>query len=283
MENAFSRMLLQYRKEAGFKTVYQFYHKNGGAGVLKMGYRNYLNIEHGKSLPPLDRLGPVLWALRIEHGSAKANALVAAWLQSTVGEDNFKDYVAPLLTRKPAPPGLSPMQDAMKRVVAAKTVYMTMEQVRAIHTTPEHHLCFFAITTDSEAWTTKDLSGRIKLPEQVVKNVMKTLLAAKLVKKARGNAYQNAFGRACQRYPNYNTMPQDLKNKIRENNAKLIENGEVVYPRRVVVRADGKEFGNFFQLVDAHMNAAASYAVPKRSDTTALFMVEGSVIKLRDF
>ena len=82
MTTIFSKALVQLRKDAGFATAYQFYHNNGGARVFKMSYRNYLIIEQGRTLPPLERLNTFIITLRMVSGSAEANAFLSAWRQT---------------------------------------------------------------------------------------------------------------------------------------------------------------------------------------------------------
>src|ERR1035437_7473881 len=133
METIFSKLLIQLRKKAGFPTAYQFYHSNGGKGVFKISYRGYLMIESGKNLPIAGRLGIFIWALRLIYKSAEANALVAAWLKTMAGEETFRDFIEPLLAAGPGRPGLSPMQKAMEKSIAAKKYFFTLEQVKGIY------------------------------------------------------------------------------------------------------------------------------------------------------
>lgn len=73
METIFSRQLTAARKSAGFSTAYRFYHDNGGQAILKLTYRNYLRLEQGLILPVPEKLGVLLFALRLTHGSPEAN------------------------------------------------------------------------------------------------------------------------------------------------------------------------------------------------------------------
>ncbi|HNW42884.1 MAG TPA: hypothetical protein PKI19_00155 [Elusimicrobiales bacterium] len=283
MKTVFSEMLGQLRTQAGFETAYKFYHKNGGQGVLKMSYRNYLNLEQGRSLPPLERLGTLTWALRIHHGSAEANALVSAWLRSMAGEDNFRDYLAPLLAPKPAEPPLSPASQALKKFVDAGTGPLSLEQVRAIHLSENHCLCATAMNCERGALSIRELAERLELPEATAAKVMRDLAGAKLVKEVKKDVYRNSAGMSCKRAPGGNIIPEDIKQKIRGTWRKLEAAGKVVYPYRVIMRADEKDSAGLFNMMDTHMAAVQAYAVDKGSASTALFMVEARITRLRKF
>ena len=98
MGTIFSKALIKYRKEAGFKTAYQFFHSNGGKPFFKISYRMYLLTEQGKLLPPFKSIGTYMHALRLFPQSYDGIVFVTAWLKTTVGEDPFAELLAPLIT-----------------------------------------------------------------------------------------------------------------------------------------------------------------------------------------
>lgn len=283
METIFSRMLVQLRTAAGFPTAYRFYHDSGGKGVLKMSYRAYLMVEQGKNLPVPDRLGTFIWALRLVAKSAEANAFVAAWLQTTMGPENFKELLEPLLGTRPDGAGLSPMQNALKKNIISHTYYLTVEQIKVIHDSNDNYLCFLAISNDTEVWKIKAFASCLKLPEAAVERSFKALAKVKLVKEIRKGFYKSPLAGSYKTYPNLDTLPRELRDKIRDCDSKLAATGQVVYPRNLIVRADERDFCNFFPMMDVNLDAAGTYNVDKRTEHSALFMVEGKVTKLRDF
>ena len=283
MQTIFSKMLVRLRAAAGFPTAYRFYHDSGGKSVLKLSYRAYLLVEQGKNLPGPDRLGTFIWALRLISKSAEANAFVSAWLQTTLGEENFKELLEPLLSAQPYNPGLSPLQTAMKKTIVTKTCYLSLEQIKVIHASADNYLTFLAITNDTAAWKTKEFAACLKLSEPAAKKSLKALAGVKLVKQVREGVYKSPLAGMYKTYPHLDTLPAELREKIRDCDKKLSATGQVIYPRNLIVRADESEFRNFFPVLDVNIDTAGTYAVDKRTDHSALFMVEGKITKLRDF
>jgi len=283
MTTIFSEMLIQLRKDAGFSSAYQFYHANDGKNVLKMTYRNYLLIEQGEALPPIEKLGVLIWSLRIPHGSAEANAFVYAWLRSMAGEENFKTLLEPITTVKPDSMGSSPLQNAMKKSLDKTRYYLTLEQVKAIHSSDDNYLCFLAISSDKGVWKVKEFADRLKLPEAAAKKALKTLAGLKLVKEIKKDVYKCSLADALLTYPNMNTLPPDFGKKLRACNRKLLETGQEIYPHSIIVRANDNDFRSYIQILGTSLSTAATYAVTEKSDKTALFMVDAKISKLRDF
>ena len=283
MKTIFSETLIQLRKDAGFSSAYQFYHGNGGKSALKMTYRNYLKTEQGKTLPELERMGTLIWALRIVQGSAEANAFMTAWIKTMAGEENFKALIAPLIAFKPGAPELSPTQKATKKALTKLRYYLTLEQIEAIHDTEDNYLCFLAISSDKGVWKTKEFANRLKLPEPAVKKALQALARVKLVKEVKKDAYKYQLLGALLTWPDMNMLPPELKRKISDCDKKLVEAGREVYPHSAIVRADERDFINYFPVLGVSISSVASYAITEKTDSSALFMVEGRITKLRDF
>lgn len=283
METIFSKMLVRLRKEAGFPTAYRFYHDNGGADVLKISYRKYLLIEQGKSLPVLDRFSIFLYALRVVHKSAQANELIAAWLRTLAGEENYREIIEPLLAAKQGGAGFSPMQKAMKKALDMKKYYLTLEQLESIFATKDNYLCYLALSNDTGAWTKKEFALRLKLTEGEAEKALKALAGAKILKEAKKGVYKCPLAEAMVEFPHLTTVRPELLAKLRKYQEELIAAGAPVWIRKGVVRADELAFRDFFPLMNINLTTAQTYAVTEKTDKSALFMVEGRITKLRDF
>lgn len=283
METTFSKLLVRLRKEAGFPTAYRFYHDNGGRHALKISYRKYLLIEQGRSLPVPGRLGTFLFALRIVNKSAEANALVTAWLKTMAGEDTFKEIIEPLITAKAGTPGFSPMQEAMRKALSGKKYYLTPEQVEVIVAARANYLCFTAISNDTCAWQKNEFAERIGLPAAVAEKALKALAGAKLVKEIKKGVYKCPLAGAMVEYPHLATLAPGLMKKLREYDDELVAEGQPVWFNNGIIRADEVVFRSFFPVMGVNICTAQTYAVTEKTERSALFMVEGRIIKLRDF
>jgi DNA-binding Lrp family transcriptional regulator len=274
---------VQLRKNAGFPTAYKFYHDNGGQAGLKISYRNYLLIEQGKKLPMFERLGTFTWALRLLSKTAKANELVAAWLKTMAGEENYKQLIEPLLAFKPEVTGFSPMQKAMKKAIDASKYPLSVKQLQAVFAAPDNYLAYLAITHDSGAWPKKDLAARLKFKEAAVGKAMKALVRVKLVKEIKPGVYKCPLAGAVLEYPVLNSLPQDLQKKIYEYSEKLQAGGLQTFLCQTVIRVDELDFKSYLPIAEANISASSSYAITEKTEHSALVMVEGKITKLRDF
>ena len=283
METVFSKLLIQLRKKAGFSTAYGFYHDNGGKGVFKISYRGYLMIERGKNLPIAGRLGIFIWALRLISKSAEANALLAAWLRTMTGEETFRDLIEPLMAVKSDKPGLTPMQKAMEKSIAEKKYFFTVEQVKGIYATYDSYQCYLALTNDTGSWTKKEVATRLMMTEAAADKALRTLAGVKLLKEIKKGVYKCPIVGMMKEYPNTLGLPPDLREKVQAYDDKLAANGTLPFLYRSILRADEPDFRNFFPIMGADINTASTYAIHEKTEKSALFMVEGRVIKLRDF
>ena len=283
METIFSNLLVQLRKDAGFPTAYRFYHDAGGRDVLKISYRKYLLVEQGKILPVMDKLGTFIWALGMIANSREANAFVTAWLKTMAGEENFKDLLAPLLGAGPDAQGLTPMQKAMKKSMAAQKYHITVEQTAAIYASHENYLCYLALSNDTAAWSKKEFSARLSMKEPAAEKALKALAAVKIVKEVKKGVYKCPAAGMIREYPHLGTLPPELKEKVHGYDNELEALGKRTFVCRSIIRADETDLHNYYPIVEVNVNTAETYSVTEKTAHSALFMVEGKVTKLRDF
>ncbi len=283
METIFSKLFKGLRKDAGFSTAYRFYHDNGGKAALRISYRKYLLVEQGKILPAIERLGTFMFALRIVNKSAEANEFVTTWLQTMAGEDSFKEYIKPLLSDKSKNLGYSPMQKAMKKALDMTKYYLKPEQIETIFDSPDNYLCYLAMSNDTGAWKLNEFSKRIGLTVKKAKAALKALSKNKIVKEVKENIYKCPFAGAMLEYPHLATLKPELLKKIESSDKELLKTSNPVWYRMGVIRADETAFRSFFPLMGVNISTAQTYAITEKSEKSALFIVEGKILKIRNF
>lgn len=282
MATIFSETLVRLRKAAGFPTAYRFYHGNGGAEFLNITYRRYLAIEQGKTLPLFGRLRKFLLALRLTRKSRAANELTEAWLAAMAGDQDFKDIVQPLLAQKHEEADKSPIQNAMTSVLSQKKYFLSVRQMAVISASCTNHLCFIAMCNDSGSWTPEKLAPFIGLSTVDCAGAMKELAKVKVLKRA-GRAFTYPFADRLVQYPSMNLLGKNVFARLLECQKKVIAAGKPVWFRRGILRADAEALCGFFPLMDLNISAAHSYAITERTKHSALYAIEGRVVKLRDF
>lgn len=283
METIFSKQLVQLRKDAGFPTAYKFYHASGGKDVLNISYRKYLLIEQGKILPVIGRLGTFMWGLKITHRTAKAHTFVSAWLKTMAGEDNFQDLIAPLIAVSADAPKLSYIHKALDKSLNAHKYCISMEQLKVIFANRDNHLCYIAISEDISAWTVKEFAARLKLSVSAAGKALREFSRAKLVKEIKKGVYKCPIAGMLKDFPHQSTIPPVLLKKIEDYKSQLSSEGNRIYRGRITLRADEHDISGFIPAMDVNLTTATTYAVHEKTEHSALFVIEGSVTKLRNF
>lgn len=282
MKTHFSEVLRQFRIKAGFPTAYRFYHDNGGAPLLKFSYRKYLHMEQGKLLPVFDRMGILLYALRLNLNSTGAIDLILAWIKTCTGDDQFDTYISPLLKERPKNIANSPLHKIIDKALSQARVFITPAQMGVIAANRTNHLCFLAISNDTSTWTPKNLAAALKLSVAATKKALRDLAAAKLLKEVKPGLYKCPSAGSLMEFPFFN-VALDAYQKISRYNNDLVANGKPVYMRGSAIRADATDFPSFFPMLSLSNTSAHTYSTYKRTSNTALFRVETKVTKLMDF
>lgn len=283
MGTIFSETLTKLRNEAGFRTAYSFYHDSGGAQALKITYRNYLAIEQGKILPVFKRLVSLLSGLRVLNRSQAGNELVAAWLRTMAGDENYEKLLAPILNLKQGPVFTSPMHKAMKQTLAGNKYYLSVEQFNVIVANRDNYLCFLALANDESKWATKDLAKLMKLKPGAAVKALDALAGVKILKKSRDGRYKSPLCGKMVEFPHVSQLHPARFGKLLEYLTELSETGKLEWERFGTLRADSDALRDFLQLMHLNLSTAQSYAITKRTKKSALFAIRGSVTKLRDF
>jgi len=282
MGTIFSNTLKRLRKDAGFQTAYQFYHGNGKKAVLKVTYRGWLLTEEGKTLPAFRNLGILMCAMRLVPNSAEASELVLAWMKTALGEEEVNHFLGPMLKPAPGPSVSSPLHKALQRTLSQAKFHITPEQLEVMGKNRENYLCWLALSNDTGKWPPKALAQQLGLRTPDTEKALRELAAAKLLKKLPDGAYRCHMTGAMLEYPPRWPLLQTQK-KALELRRELVAQGEEVYSRRGIFRASLSDLANFFPLLSLNVSTAQTYAVTKKAKGTALFAVEGRVVKIMDF
>lgn len=281
MPYPFAETLTQYRKDAGFKTAYAFFHANGGKDLFKVSYRMYLQYEDGHRLPRFDMMGAYFFALRLTQRSAPAAEFICAWLKSSLGSDNYRAFLEPLISI-PAETVSGPLHKAIQVSLSEKKVYVSPEQLEAIGKDKNTHLCWILLSNDKGIWTPVQFAKYAGITEGEAVSAMKTLTSAGILKRKANGGCLCPMAGAMVEFP-HGTTYLGLFNRMSELREQLLSSGNVVYKRRGLLRASLGRLANVAPLLSLNVSTAQSYAVYEKQKDTALFAVECSIVKVLDF
>ena len=84
-------------------------------------------------------------------------------------------------------------------------------------------------------------------------------------------------------FPRAELLPAGCGDRMEKFQDELLASGSGAWRRRGFLRADARDFAAFFPLMSLNMSTAATYSVTEKGPATAMFAVEGRVVKLKDF
>jgi len=283
MSTVFSETLCRIRKAEGFLTAYRFFHDNGGTQAMGFTYRQYLRMEQGKNLPECQKLCKLVLALRLVPKSAAANSLSIAWLQTLTGEAAWQ-CLFPFIAAASSENDLPPMHNAVKSALSGEKHFITPSQFNSILTDKETYLCFLAISSDTGTWSVEQIAEAMRLTPAAAEKALKTLATSRLIKKVKEKAYKCPFAAKMLEYPQFDMVDQGLRAKLADYERELVEAAPDKWRRSGIIRADAPTFFNSYSpLMMLNLSAAQTYNISKRTAHSALFYIEGRIIKLRDF
>jgi len=283
MSTAFSETLCRIRAAEGFPTAYRFFHDNGGTQVLGFTYRQYLRMEQGKNLPECQKLCKLVLALRLVPKSAPANDLSIAWLLTLIGEDAYQ-RLFPFIATAPSGGSLPPMYKAVEKALSGEKHFITHAQFKSILTDKDTYLCFLAISSDTGTWSADQIAESMRLAPAAAEKALRTLAGVRLIKKVKTKTYKCPFAAKMLEYPQFDMVDQALRAKLAQYERELVDSGLDKWSRSGIIRADAPTFFNSYSpLMMLNLSAAQTYNISKKTANSALFYIEGRIIKLRDF
>lgn len=279
MAENFSGHLARARREAGFKTAYQFYHANGGRRHFPFTYVHYLRLENRGRLPRPEWMPRIVKALRLGPGAEGARKLFEAYLRDLLGADAFETVAAPLLCRHPGAPAAA--TEGLTWMKSEHAVHMTPEQFTAVASDAAAYWCSEVLLSDEQAWSEEALARHLGLEAKAVKKGLARLKAAGLVRPAGRSRWKS-------RYPGkFFTFPGRLEGMgeaftrvqgyWEAMGAKV---GREESARVELVRAESSFIRRYVHSLNEAVDAANLGAVRAKGEDTALYLVEARVKRI---
>lgn len=285
MVTSFSRVFARLRRQAGFETAYQFYHKNGGRRAFGCSFQNYLRIENGSNLPVPKRLPQLCLQLRLPLRGADMRELIRAYLQVWAGSEELAQWlIGPFQRAERAGPALDPAAQALSRVVRDGARPLTLEQYKAVMSSAESYWCFRVLTTDRRGQTGETLSRILGLEKDRIRRGLEALCRCGIARKRRDGAFESPYVGQFLVFPDPALLPERLKAAaLRYTRDMVRRKGATVDVRHCGVRADALAIQGFLPHFRDAIRGVNAYSVTEETGRSALFLVEGRVSKLFDF
>lgn len=278
----FARTLVRLRQDAGFKTPYAYYHRNGGRHVFPFTFAYYLKLERGKHLPRPEWLPILLGILRIPPTDEAYHLFVTDFLKDLfVTEENYRSLVAPLLR---AHSGGDPEQRAKKRLITGQAYHLTEAQCRVLLSDPAAYWAFECLVNDFGSFDVEELAKLTGLPVPAMKKGVAKLLALKLAKKTAAKRYKSPLAGRFYVLPMGFAGYEQLRKKMAGVFDEMIaRKGSVLHESGVILRADEGAMRRAISAFRGVLESTAAYSVHDKVEGGGMFIIQTRLRKAFDF
>ena len=279
----FAEALRRLRREAGFASAYQFYHRNGGRRQFPFTYVHYLRLEKGERLPRPRWLAAFLPALRLEPGRAGTRALFLGYLKDLLQtEEAYELVLAPLLGRGAGAPAASP--DALRFARSLHTVHLTPKQFRLIASDEATYWCSELLANDSGSWTAPEAAAALGIPAASARAGLRRLKQAGLARESSPGRYRAREAGKLYAFPGRLAGMGGALEKIeRYWERRFRKGGRMAGERVELVRAEDAAVRAYASALAQAVDGANAIATHQKGEATGLFLVQAKVRKLFSF
>ena len=282
----FPALIRKYREDAGFDSARAFYNGLGGRGFFGCTYKQFLNVESGRSVaqPPL--VEKLAAGLRVAVDERRGREFAMSYLAAILGRRELVALIASALSGAlPAPAGGgSPMRRAMTRSFSERSEPLTREQSDLLISDLPTYWSFTILANDRGSLETSALAAATGLPPAKIKASLARLQKARLVD--RGTDGRWSFPKAGRVF----LHPRDevfvpkvvpaLKRLWEEMASKR---GAVLLNQHLFTRASEAELRAYFPYMAQSVQGADIYSTMDKGPDTAFFLVETLVRRILPF
>ncbi|PCI40371.1 MAG: hypothetical protein COB53_01200 [Elusimicrobia bacterium] len=171
----FGKTLRRLREEAGYTTPRAFYRERGGRAFFRCTYRQYSNVETGRSKPSPALFEKIGAGLRLNPDEKRSQELVTAFLQATLGSQSLFNFVQRTFSKgtRPAIDADSPLNRALSQTAKARAHTLTKEQTDLITGSLEGHWVFAILTNDNGLWDAQEIAAVTGFSIPKIRSVLK--------------------------------------------------------------------------------------------------------------
>ncbi|MFC1522930.1 hypothetical protein ACFL6Y_11035 [Elusimicrobiota bacterium] len=285
MPTPFSKVLVRLRKEAGFETAYQFFHKNGGQKVFKYSFTNYLRIENGTHLPQPDRLPLLSYLIRSPITPGQLQELVSAYLKTWLKSEELARWVKNALQDMPdKKTSLDPGTQALSKLTIEDNIQISIRQHKAILASSGSYWCYRMLASSKQPLTVQTLSKSASLSVKETESGLRILCKEGIAKRLKSGLYESQLPRKHHIFPPVQLQDSSTRGKsMKYITPMLKKRGESIAWHQSCFRVDLDKLYGFVSHLSESAKSLRAYSVSDKKDHSAFVMAEANVYKLFDF
>lgn len=279
--NALAGVLPKLREKLGMRSAHAFFRALGGSRHFGCTYKQYLNVESGRSIPGPALAERIALGLRLESTPEAAREFAEAWLRCASGSRSFFTFLSGALA---SPDALDPLlAGTISRSFSERTALLTSEQVRYIHSSAETFWAFNLLVNDVGLATPEELSNLTGLGLKRLRAALEGLARRKLAVRERRGFRTALAGKAV-------VYPQDDAERARRGararrycRSLARKGGTEVLDQKILLRASERELAAYLPRLRQALQGAGLFAVTSRGKDTALFLLETKGTRVLSF
>jgi hypothetical protein len=278
----FSATLSRMRSEAGWRTAYAFYHRNGGRRAFPFTYAYYAKIERGDSLPRPEWVPQLFTFLRILPDEESQRRLIISFLKDLIGKDDlFESWIAPLI--RPAEAS-RPEKRVIKRLLSDQAYHISVEQFQAIVSSSPAYWAFQCLINNHKPLSIEELASATGFGNAELRSAATKLCAQRLARRTTGGKFVSPVATRYCVYPRgYEGYEGDLE-KLKAHNETLLSGKSVpVLDSGTTVRTDASSINGIRTVLREVLESASASSVYEKGEDTGMFVIETRIRKIFPF
>lgn len=282
----FSSLLRRLRERAGHRSARDFYRVAGGRPVFGCTYKQYLNIEAGRSTPRPRVVAALVSTLRVWEDPDLSRRFAKAYLASLLGDGQALDFLTRSLEspRKDAP--VAPLKRAVERDRESRSRPLSPAQSRLIRRDDAIYWAFTLLESDSGSLSPAEMSQLLGMPAKPLAAAAEDLRRARLIVQDPDGRYRCPDVGAIfthERPPGHVEIAGHLAELRRRWSAMGRRHGKVLYDQYLFLRASESELKTHWPALAQAVNEAEIYATVERGEDTGLVLLETTVKRVMPF
>lgn len=283
MELPFPALLVKLREAAGHGSARSFFQSSGGRAFFGCTYKQYSNVEAGRSQPNALLVERAASALRLSHDPEQSRAYARAYLQSVVGREELVDFLAASLNPAARSSG-APLRQALKRHGDERTVPLSEEQSRAIRASAESLWCYAMLSNDRGRHEASTLARLIGASLPTVNKALAELVKTGIIARDPKSLYYCPKAGWFFQHPREELYRSPKALAQRERWLKMSrERGEVLGHDYILVRASEAGIRSYLPYLAQTVSGADVYSTTEKGPDTSLILIEATTRRVCPF
>lgn len=279
----FAKLLTRLRTQAGYVSARSFYKDHGGTRFFGCTYKQYLNVESGRSVPQPKLVEKIASGLRVATDEVHSQEFALAYLRAMLKNKSLVEFIVSALSRGSGT-GVPPLRQALRKSFGERTVPLTRTQSELLMKSPKHYWCFTLLANDRGHWAVSDLSRLLGQKDGEALRRLKDLVKlGMLAKDKKGLFYCPKAGRVFMHPRDDLYVPKvipTLKGHWKSMSDKF---GEVLLQQHLFTRASEGALRGYFPYITQNVQGADVYSTQDKGPDTSFFLIEAIVRRVLPF